>query len=310
MSACEISIIGVPMGLGAGRYGAEAGDRAVRTEHLVAALEALGHTVHDGGALAIPPATHPGNPRARFLHEIVDACSRLAHWVDAQLGNGRVPLALGGDHSIALGSVTGSALYARRRGESLGLLWIDAHGDMNTPDTTPSGNIHGMPLAALLGMGIPEMTELGGFLGKVRRENVALVGIRDIDPTEAALIRESGIHAFTIRDIDERGMFAVMKDAIAVATAGTAGFHVSLDMDALDPSIAPGVGTPVPGGLTYREAHLALEMVADTERLRSIDVVEVNPMLDAQNLTARMAVGLVTSAFGKRILPPSPRRQI
>ena len=304
MNPRHISILGVPMGLGAGRYGAEAGDRAVRTERILHALEALGHHVHDDGSLAIPPATEPGNPRARFLREIVEANERIARWTAERLSDGATPLILGGDHSIALGTVTGSAAHFRNTGRKIGLLWIDAHGDMNTPDTSPSGNVHGMPLAALLGIGHKQMTGLGGFSPKVAMENTVLIGIRDIDTREAALIEQSGIRAFTIRDIDERGMFSVMNEALEAALDGTAGLHVSLDMDALDPSVAPGVGTPVPGGLTYREAHLALEMIADTDQLRSMDVVEVNPMLDAQNLTARIAVGLATSAFGKRILPP------
>lgn len=297
------SILGVPLGLGAGRIGADAGDRAVRMERLHDQLLAMGVDVEDCKSLTIPTALDPGNPKARFLTEIASTCEQIAQWMRQKLDQGRMPMVLGGDHSIGAGTVAGSAAHFHRSGERVGVIWIDAHADMNTPETTPSGNIHGMPLAASLGRGAHPLTHLCGYSPKILPQNTVLVGIRDIDEGEVHLIRELGVRAFTTRDIDERGMFSVMHEAIEWATFGTAGFHLSFDMDALDPTIAPGVGTPVPGGLTYREAHLALEMIADCGHMVSMDVVEVNPMLDAQNLTARVAVGLIASALGKSILP-------
>lgn len=302
----RVSILGVPISLGAGRWGAEAGDRAVRTAKLQQALAALGFDVHDEGSMAVPAATNEGNPRARFLPEIADTCDRLAQWQQARLAEGAIPLAIGGDHSISVGTVAGTAAHFHERKGRIGLVWIDAHGDMNTPDSTPSGNIHGMSVAACIGLGANELTQLRGFAPKVDPRRVVIVGARDIDPGEFELIARHGVRLITMREIDERGMFMCMHEALERALDGTHGVHVSLDMDALDPSIAPGVGTPVLGGLTYREAHLALEMVADSERLVSMDVVEVNPMLDAQNLTAQMAVGLIASALGKRIVPRLP----
>lgn len=298
----QIGILGVPIGLGAGRVGPEGGDRTVRMAHLRGALEALGYRVQDHGSMAVPRPADPGDLRIKYLPEIARVCRDVAGWVEQRLASGTMPVVLGGDHSLTVGSVSGVASHLHRQGKRLGLIWIDAHADMNTPETSPSGNIHGMALASLLGYGDEALTELCGFAPKVSARNAVLVGIRDIDQTEQQMLARSGVRTFTIRDIDERGMFSVMHEAIEHASHGTAGIHVSLDMDALDPTAAPGVGTPVPGGLTYREAHLALEMIADTENLVSMDVVEVNPMLDAQDLTARMAVGLIASALGKRIL--------
>ncbi|MDX1971237.1 MAG: arginase [Candidatus Sumerlaeia bacterium] len=297
------SILGVPLGLGAGRIGADAGDRAVRMERLHDQLETLGVDVEDCGSLSIPRATEIGDPKARYLKEIAATNAEIAAWMHLKLSQQRFPMVLGGDHSIGAGTVSGAASYYNTLNMRIGVIWIDAHADMNTPQTTPSGNVHGMPLASLLGRGPQSLTHLCGFAPKVLPRNTVLVGIRDIDEGEIHLINELGVRAFTTRDIDERGMFSIMHEAIEWATAGTAGFHLSFDMDALDPTIAPGVGTPVPGGLTYREAHLALEMIADSNRMVSMDVVEVNPMLDAQNLTARVAVGLIASALGKSILP-------
>lgn len=297
------SILGVPLGLGAGRIGADAGDRALRMERLHDQLQAMGVDVEDCKSLTIPAATDPGNPNARFLEEISETCDQIAEWMGNKLSQGRMPMVLGGDHSIGAGTVSGTAAHFHGLGERVGVIWIDAHADMNTPETSPSGNVHGMPLAALLGHGSKQLTHLCGYAPKVLPRNTVLVGIRDIDEGEVELIRELGVRAFTTRDIDERGMFSVMHEAIEWATFSTAGFHLSFDMDALDPTIAPGVGTPVPGGLTYREAHLALEMIADCGHMVSMDMVEVNPMLDAQNLTARVAVGLISSALGKSILP-------
>jgi arginase len=222
--------------------------------------------------------------------------------VDRALDAGKFPLVLGGDHSIAVGAVSGASRHFQRRGEKLGLIWIDAHTDMNTPESSPSGNVHGMPLACCIGQGPDELTKIFGFSPKVDPVNVALVGIRSVDSQERDIVQRSGVHAFTMRDIDERGMRSVFEEAIRVASEGTAGFHVSLDMDAVDPQEAPGVGTPVQGGITYREAHLAMEMLGDSGRVTSMEVVEVNPVIDDANRTAILAVELVMSAMGKRIL--------
>jgi arginase len=213
-----------------------------------------------------------------------------------------MPVVIGGDHSIAIGTVGGVANHFRKKKRRIGLLWIDAHADMNTPESSPSGNVHGMPLAAIVGMGAKKLTHLCGFAPMVDPKNVALVGIRDVDALEKSHVRDSGVRAFTMRDIDERGMRAVMEDALRIVSEGTAGFHVSLDMDAVDPQYAPGVGTPVRGGLDYREAHLAMEMAGDTGKILSMEIVEVNPVFDEANRTALLAVELVTSAMGKRIL--------
>jgi len=222
--------------------------------------------------------------------------------VQKQMEAGRCLLILGGDHSLAVGTVSGVSRHLRERGEKLGMIWIDAHTDMNTPATSPSGNVHGMPLACCIGLGPKELTDIFGYSPKVAPENVALVGIRSVDDQERNNVRKSGVHAFTMRDIDERGMRWVIEESIKIAGAGTAGFHVSLDMDAVDPREAPGVGTPVRGGITYREAHLAMEILSDSGRMTSMEVVEVNPVIDEVNRTAVLAVELVMSAMGKRIL--------
>jgi len=309
MEQRRISLVGVPLGLGAGNAGAGAGYHAVHTARLTEALQAIGLDIADLGSLAVPmPGGDPGDPRARYLEPITETCDRVARWVEEQIADDCFPLVIGGDHSISAGTVAGSSAAAARRNESIGMIWIDAHGDMNTPETSPSGNVHGMPVAATLGLGPKPLADIRGFSPKVRPQNTVLIGIRDLDPAEFELIEEHGVRCITTREIDERGMFHCMHEAIERALDGTCGLHASLDMDALDPSIAPGVGTPVPGGLTFREAHLALEMIADTDQLLSFDVVEVNPMLDAHNLTARIAVGLIASALGKSIIP-RPNRQ-
>ncbi len=309
MEQRRISLLGVPLGLGAGHAGAGAGYHAVHTARLSDALTSLGLEVTDHGCLPMPTfAPDPGDPKARFLVPITAICDRLAEWVESQLVQGCFPLVIGGDHSIGAGTVAGTAEHAHEIGEAIGMIWIDAHGDMNTPETSPSGNIHGMPVAASLGLGPKMLADIRGFSPKVRPEHTVLIGVRDLDPAEFELVEKVGVRCITTREIDERGMFHCMHEAIERATDGTRGMHVSLDMDALDPSVAPGVGTPVPGGLTFREAHLALEMIADTDKLLSFDVVEVNPMLDAQNLTARIAVGLIASALGKSIIPRTSRR--
>jgi arginase len=300
----HIAIIGAPLDLGAGRRGVDMGVSAVRFANLGQRLADLGYKVEDLGNVDAeqPERVAAGSGNARYLQQIADTCARLAKSVDSVLTHGRLPVVIGGDHSLSVGTVSGAAKSLRRRKKRLGLLWIDAHPDMNTPETSPSGNVHGMPLACIIGMGPQKLTRLGGFAPKVDPKNVALVGIRDVDALEKPHVKNSGVRAFTMRDIDERGMRAVMEEALEIAGAGTGGFHVSLDMDSVDPQIAPGVGTPVRGGLSYREAHLAMEMIGDRARMISMDVVEVNPVFDEANRTAQLAVELVLSAMGKRIL--------
>ena len=298
----QVAIIGVPQDYGAGRRGVDMGPSALRVANLNASLAALGYTVEDHGNVFVdqPESIPESNSTARHLPQIAHNCLRLAKMVEKAAAAGAFPLVLGGDHSIAVGTVAGITKHYGKR--SLGLVWIDAHGDFNTPASSPSGNVHGMPLSSIVGQGPRELTHLRGRSPMVAARNVALVGIRDIDRYEADNIRAAGIHAYTMREIDERGMRAVMQDAIRVASDGTAGLHLSLDMDALDPSEAPGVGTPVRGGLNYREAHLAMELLHDAGKLVSMEVVEVNPVLDIANQTAALAVELVLSALGKRIL--------
>ncbi len=280
------------------------GPSAIRLAGLNEKLAQLGHDVHDLGNVVIDQAENlpPGPANARYLPQIAHTCERAALLVDGALADHKMPLVLGGDHSVAMGSVAGVAAHYRKTNEKIGLIWIDAHADMNTPETSPSGNVHGMPLAALIGLGAKELTHIAGFAPKVDPENVAIVGLRSVDDQEAETVRRTGVHAFTMRDIDERGMRAVMQEAIAYATAGTAGFHLSFDMDAVDPYEAPGVGTAVRGGITYRESHLAMEIVSDSGKMTSMEVVEVNPVIDSANRTALLAVELVMSALGKRIL--------
>jgi arginase len=301
----RIRVLGVPLDLGASRRGVDMGPSAIRVAGLEARLEALGHQVIDGGNIRVDIAETQayGDHKARYLSQIAETCNRTAEAVIHTLEEGMTPLVLGGDHSLAVGSVSGVAEFYRRRGEKIGLLWIDAHSDINTPETTPSGNVHGMPLAALLGLGPQSLSSIFGYAPKVAPENTVLIGVRDIDAAERENIRRAGITAvYTMREIDERGMRAVMEDALRVAGKGTAGYHVSLDMDWIDPEDAPGVGTPVRGGATYREAHLAMEIIADHGHMVSFELVEVNPVIDEHNRTADLAVQLACSAFGKKIL--------
>jgi arginase len=304
MRKSHIAIIGAPMDLGAGRRGVDMGPSALRVAGLNEKLERLGYEVEDLGNVVVDqPETAPaGHPKARYLPQIAHTCSRLAGMVEHAAEQGRVPLVLGGDHSVAVGTVAGVSCHYRKRNQKLGLIWIDAHADMNTPGSSPSGNVHGMPLACLIGLGPEELSGLSGHTPMVDPANVAIVGLRSVDEIERLNVRGTGVHPFTMRDIDERGMRAVIEEAVAHATAGTAGFHLSFDMDAVDPSEAPGVGTPVHGGITYREAHLAMELVCDSGRMTSMEVVEVNPVMDVANQTALLGVELVMSALGKRIL--------
>jgi arginase len=302
--ASRIAILGVPMDLGAGRRGVDMGPSAIRVARLQARLAALGYEVEDLGNVDVDQAESrkPGRSDARYLKEIAATCARLADAVEKSLSRARLPIVLGGDHSIAAGTVSGVSRHFHKKHKQVGLIWIDAHADMNTPGTSPSGNVHGMPLACLAGIGPKELVNLAGFAPAVNPRNIALVGIRDVDQLERTEVKSSGLRAFTMREIDERGLRNVMTEAIEIASRNTAGFHVSFDMDSIDPQHAPGVGTPVRGGFTYREAHLALELIADSRRMTSMEIVEVNPVLDVANRTAELAVELVLSALGKRIL--------
>ncbi|NTU80398.1 MAG: arginase [Chloroflexales bacterium] len=297
----EIAVIGVPIDLGAGRRGVDMGPSAMRYTGLRRRLEALGYQVRDQGNLAAPmvETSEPPPPGAklRYLEPIATLCAALADAVAAAIRRGQLPLVLGGDHSLAIGSVSGSA-----RGRTLGLIWIDAHADFNTAETTPSGNIHGMSVAALTGHGHPLLTGLAGRTPAVRPEHVAMVGVRDLDQLEREALRRSGVRVYTMHELDRRGMAAVVDEASQLISRGTEGFHVSFDLDVLDPREAPGVGTPVFGGISRREAHLAMEILAQSGGMRSLDLVEVNPILDERNATAELAVELGLSALGKRIL--------
>jgi len=301
----RIRVIGVPLDMGASRRGVDMGPSAMRVAGLEARLERLGHQVTDGGNIRVEIAetqSH-GTDSARYLAEIAETCTRTAEAVVKTLEEDMTPLVLGGDHSLAAGSISGVAEFYHRQGQKIGVIWIDAHSDINTPETSPSGNVHGMPLAALLGLGPEPLANIYGYAPKISGENTVLVGVRDIDLAERENIRRAGVaEVYTMRDIDERGMRTVMEEALRAAGKGTAGYHVSLDMDWIDPEDAPGVGTPVRGGVTYREAHLAMEILADYGGLLSFEMVEVNPIIDEHNRTADLAVELACSAFGKKIL--------
>lgn len=304
MRQSKIAVIGAPMDLGAGRRGVDMGPSAIRVANLDERIAQLGYEVRDlGNVMVDQPESSPVGPsNARYLAQIAHTCTRLAELVEKAAGEDRLPLVLGGDHSIAVGTVAGVANHYRKHGQRIGLIWVDAHADMNTPEISPSGNVHGMPLACCIGRGPEALTHLLGYAPKVDPRNVALVGIRSVDDKEKKIVQQTGVNVFTMRDIDERGLRQVMQDAIQAATDGTAGFHVSYDMDSVDPHEAPGVGTPVKGGITYREAHLVMEMLGDTDKITSIEMVELNPVIDEANKTGILAVELVMSALGKRIL--------
>ena len=280
------------------------GPSAIRIADLESRLEGLGHKVTDFGDIdvVIPETQKVGAGKLRYKAPILAACDELRKQVERSLGESRIPLVLGGDHSIAIGSVAGSSAHFARSNENMGLIWFDAHGDANTPETTPSGNIHGMSLAVSLGLGDGDLVNLGGRSPKVLPNNTVLIGCRDLDPGERQILRKSGATVYTMRDIDERGMRDVVDEAIGLASDNTAGIHVSFDLDVVDPEDAPGTGTPVWGGITYREAHLAMEMLSDRAAIVAIDLVEVNPVLDSQNMTGILAAELAQSALGKRIL--------
>jgi arginase len=295
----NIRVIGVPIDLGAGRHGADLGPAAIRYADLNEKLNYLGYTVVDEGNLlnSTPGTPLSGDVKLKNLEPILEICQALSSVVEGICAAGDFPLVIGGDHSLALGSATGAAAACG----SLGLLWIDAHGDFNTDQTSPTGHIHGMPLAALAGYGDTRLVSLGGFSPKVDPAHIAVVGVRDLDAGERELLRAAQVHVFTMKDIDHMGIAMVMTRALEITTQGTRGLHVSLDIDALDPREVHGVGTPVRGGLTYREASFVMEEIAATGKMTSLDVVEVNPILDSKNRTAQMAVDLILSGFGKSI---------
>jgi len=295
----KISLIGVPMDLGADRQGVDMGPSAIRYADIADKLAALGHEVQNQESVRVPHADihAPGDHQLKYLEQIVAATTELAQRVEQVVAGGSLPIVLGGDNSISLGSISGAA-HARG---PIGVLWLDAHGDFNTAETSPSGNIHGQILAALAGYGDERLVNVGGPGAKVDPGHIVIVGARDLDSGERALLREAGVHVRTIADIDRRGMSEIAREALMLATNGTNGVYVMLDMDVMDPSEAPGVGTPVPGGITYREAHLLMEMVAESGKLLGLDLVEVNPILDRENKTAILATALALSAAGKHI---------
>jgi len=290
--------------MGGSRRGVDMGPSAFRIAGLREQIAAMGRVVVDRGDLPspIPETRKLGDPRKKFIKEIARVCDRVYQAARASIEEGAVPLVLGGDHSLGAGSVAASAAHARAADKPIGLLWIDAHGDMNTPASSPSGNVHGMPLAALLGPEPAELSSIGGFAPTVLAKHTALVGVRNLDDREKELVRSSGVHVYTMKDIDRLGVAAMAAEALKVASDGTAGIHVSFDLDVCDPSIAPGVGTPVKGGLNYREAHLLMEMIAESGLLMALDLVEVNPTLDIRNTTAELGTELALSALGMRIL--------
>jgi arginase len=299
-----VHIIGVPLDLGGNRRGTDMGPSAFRIAGLGEQLARLGLRVIDKGDVPspIPEKKGAGDPHKRYVKEIARVCQRLFQTSLASFSEGAMPIALGGDHSLGTGSVAAAAAHLRKSGQPLGLIWVDAHGDMNNPGSSESGNVHGMPLAALLGSEPAELAHFAGDGPAVLPKHTVLVGIRNLDETEKQIVRASKVHVFTMKEVDRLGIAQVMERAIAIATKGTGGFHVSYDLDACDPTVAPGVGTPVKGGLSYREAHVVMEMVAESGKMTSFDLVEVNPTLDIRNTTAELGTELALSALGKSIL--------
>jgi arginase len=304
-ASSPVAIIGAGLDLGAGRRGVDMGPSAFRIAGLGERIAALGFALTDKGDLPapIPETQELRDERKKYIRDIAKVCQKVYQTSLSSLDEGAMPIVLGGDHSLGAGSVAAAAEWARRTRElPIGLLWIDAHGDMNTPTTSLSGNVHGMPLAALLGPEPAELSKIGTFSPKVLPANTVLVGIRNLDEREKVAVRDSHVHVFTMKDIDRQGIASIVEQAVNLAGNGTAGVHVSFDMDVCDPLIAPGVGTPVKGGLDYREAHMVMEIVADSGLLTSLDLVEVNPTLDVRNMTAQLGTELALSALGMKIL--------
>ena len=304
MTPRKVELLGVPMDLGGGLRGVDMGPSAFRYAGLAAGLARLGIPYEDLGNVPVPrpESRQARDPRARFLTEITRCCQRLRARVERVLDRGALPMVVGGDHSIACGTVAGISSWYHRQGQRIGLIWFDAHADMNTPETSESGNVHGMPLSACVGYGPDELVMLGDRAPMVDPERTVLIGIHDVDVKEREIVQRSGVRAFTMSHIDRLGMHRVMEEAIAIATKDTAGFHVSFDVDGCDPGFAPGVGTPVPGGATLRESHLVMELVAESGAMVGLELTEINPILDHCNATAELAVELALSALGKRTL--------
>ncbi|MFT5048923.1 MAG: arginase [Chlamydiales bacterium] len=300
----KVAMVGVPMDLGGGRRGVDMGPSAVRIAGVERHIRSLKYDFVDRGNISVdqPESSQPVDVKARFLAEISACCRLLCAEVQSVVAAGALPLVIGGDHSIACGTVAGISSHYHERGEAIGLLWFDAHGDMNTPESSESGNVHGMPLASCLGMGPDALTRIGARFPMVEPQNVALVGVRSLDDMERKLVKESGVACFTMRDIDVLGIHEVMGRALEIVNSGTCGFHCSYDLDGTDPSVAPGVGTPVPGGTTWRESHHVMETVADSGGLLGLEITELNPILDTGNKSAVAAVELILSALGNRIL--------
>ena len=303
MTKKKVCMHGVPMDLGRGHRGVDMGPSAVRITNLGKAIERLGYPFEDRGNVPVEISQRltSENESARFLGPIAECCELLRDKVKADLDAGHFPLVIGGDHSIAIGTIAGIVQHYRAKNEEIGVIWFDAHGDMNTPDSSPTGNVHGMPLASCLGYGAPELTGMAGET-MLNPENVVLIGIRELDKGERKLIRESGITVFTMHDIDRDGMASVVEKALEIVTTGTSGFHLSFDLDGCDPEVAPGVGTPVPGGVNYRESHYLMEAVAKSGKMIGLEMTEVDPVIDTGNKTAKFTKQLVLSALGKRIL--------
>ncbi len=300
-AAKRVTVLGVPLDLGASKQGASGGPAAIRRANLLRALEDLDWEVQDGGDLEVPPAPARSPKRLKNASAVLKVCREVEKAVYEAARAGRFPLTVGGDHSLAVGSVAGVSRACREKGQSVGLIWVDAHADINTPQTSPSGNLHGMPVAHILGLGSRDFAKLGGFSPKLDARNLCFIGTRDVDKAEAVILRKSGARVFSMQEVDRFGMGAVIEQAIAAAAEGTAGFHLSFDIDVVDPGSAPGTGTIKRGGLTYRESHLLMELAAASGKLLGLDLVEVNPLEDVQNATAVLAVELISSALGKRI---------
>ncbi len=300
MAINKVKIIGVPLDLGANRRGVDMGPDAMRCDGLLRAITALGIKVEDTGNLPMPPRPENigNNPKLNYYDAIMQACARVRDAVDASITTGAFPLVIGGDHSITIGTAAALSKHYKR----IGLLWIDAHGDFNTEDSTISGNIHGMSFSTAVGIGRPSLVDKMGVRTTVHAENCVLISARDLDPLERANLKNSKVTVLSMREIDERGICDIMKQALAIATKDTDALHVSFDLDSMDPVYAPGVGSPVAGGLTYREAHLITELIAECDKLRCLEVVELNPILDKRNATGKLAIGLIASALGKTII--------